>query len=176
LFGRGCNDVLFPERNFGSDENFVTDGEFLDSGDQNNLRPGDICVQLGADRVRNCELLGDGGAIKDVLTWLRAILVPTESISFDPPDPQLLVFGPGLPLLQTTEPSSFTSSSELPGGAPEPIAGRAEGEMLYDVSGDGSVTPLDALRIINRMNARTSLTQNLASFAILKFSRATAVV
>ncbi|MCM2371630.1 dockerin type I domain-containing protein [Aporhodopirellula aestuarii] len=163
LFGRGGNDVLFSDRNFGSDENFDADGELLDGGDQDNLMPGDICVQRGLDLVRNCEVLVDGGAIKDVLTWLRAQVVADSTISFEGDNEQLQIFGPvkdpGIPLFATTEASSLSPTGALPGGGTtggsEPVVPqRGEGEVIYDVNRDGRVTALDALRIINRMNAQ----------------------
>ncbi len=168
LFGRGGNDVLFSDRNFGTDENFDEDGEFLDGGDQSNLNPGDICVQRGVDEVRSCEVLVDGGAVKDVLTWLRAVIVADVTISFDGDNEQLAQFGPikdpGVPLLETTEHSSLSPTGAAPGtgggtagggiGGGEPATPqRGEGEVVYDVNRDGYVTALDALRIINRMNA-----------------------
>ncbi|TWU34170.1 putative outer membrane protein PmpB precursor [Novipirellula aureliae] len=153
LFGRNGNDVLFSERDYGSDQNYITNGELLDGGGQDNLNPGDVCVQIGLDLVRNCEVLADGGAEKDVLTWLRARLIPGDSISFAGDSDQLEPFGPiqfpASELEATTEPSSLSDAAPSISNA-NPIL--AQGERIYDVNRDGLVTPLDAVIVINRMN------------------------
>ena len=153
LFGRNGNDVLFSEREFGSDPDFVTNGELLDGGGQDDLNPGDVCIQIGLDSVRNCEVLGDGGAEKDVLTWLRAKIVPLDAISFAEDSVQLQPFGPvqfPAPELEaTTEPSSLSEA------APSNLIANpnlAQGERSYDVNRDGTITALDAVIVINRMN------------------------
>ncbi|EMI56068.1 extracellular nuclease [Rhodopirellula sallentina SM41] len=167
LFGRNGNDVLFSDRNFGSDDDFPEGGELLDGGNQDTVPPGDICVQIGLDIVRNCEALVDGGAQKDVLTWLQGIIISDSNVSFEDSE-ELEVFGPveepGIPLIETTEPSSLSPTGGLPGGGgtgtggggigdSEPDPQRGEGEVIYDVNRDGLITAIDALRVINRLNA-----------------------
>ncbi|MEM6362855.1 MAG: dockerin type I domain-containing protein, partial [Planctomycetota bacterium] len=156
LLGRAGNDLLFSDRDFGSDDPLEADGELLDGGDQVNLVPGDICVQLGLDVVRNCEVLGDGGASKDVLTWLRASVISIDEISFVEGSPELAPFGsianPGVPLIAVTEPSSIDGVS-MPVDPPNPVAPiRVAGEIVYDVNRSGDVTALDALLVINELN------------------------
>ncbi|WP_197231984.1 dockerin type I domain-containing protein [Novipirellula artificiosorum] len=154
--GRGGNDILLSDQDFGSDTLIPVDGDFIDGGDQDNLTPGDTCIQIGLDKVVNCEVLGDGGAEKDVLTWLRAVIVPIDSLQFetDPPDPRLAPFDPvaasPVPLVGTTEISSLfpAGSVPAPGGVPE-------GENVFDVNVDGAVTALDALIVINEMAANS---------------------
>ncbi|WP_231603761.1 dockerin type I domain-containing protein [Neorhodopirellula pilleata] len=151
IFGEDGNDVLFSDRNFNSDQDFENNGDVLDGGNQAaGVRPGDICVQLGADFVRNCEVLGDGGAQKDVLTWLRARIVDGNDVSFVGRDPQLEPFD-GIP--REAIPEFETTERSISDPNAVPVAGDPSGEPLLDVNGDGRITAIDALRIINELNA-----------------------
>ncbi len=200
LFGRGGDDVLFSDLAFGSDmpqpvsgtDNF--DGELLDGGDQVTTDPGDVCVQIGLDLVRNCEVLGDGGAEKDVLTLLRSRLVPVEEISFEDASELLIPFGPvanpAAQLLSVTEPNllastgpavvnPLTASPAIGGPAignaatgnpatPDPVlvlpstggAGTAPLGIQLDINGDGRISALDALFVINQLNNNSMLSGN----------------
>ncbi|TWT82310.1 Dockerin type I repeat protein [Planctomycetes bacterium CA13] len=160
IFGRDGNDILLSDQDFGSDTLLPVGGEILDGGDQDNLDPGDVCIQIGLDKVRNCELLGDGGAEKDVLTWLRGILVPLDSISFEADDPRFDPFDPvaasPTPLLATTEISSVSPAVSSPTPDPETDA---EGENIFDVNRDGDITALDALIVINEVQKNSTSLQ-----------------
>ncbi|MCA9140296.1 MAG: hypothetical protein KDB00_26175, partial [Planctomycetales bacterium] len=115
LFGRGGNDVLFTDQDLGNDTPLIEDDEIIDGGSETSIPTGDVCVQLGLDEIRNCELLSDGGGNKDVLTWLRAILVDPGEIAFLPLHPVLDPFVPAFPIpvaeLGVTEPSKLPLSA-----------------------------------------------------------------
>ncbi|MEL6106952.1 MAG: dockerin type I domain-containing protein, partial [Planctomycetota bacterium] len=147
-FGGDGDDVLFSDQSNGSNVTFAEDGEILNGGNQDTLAPGDVCVQLGVDLVINCETLADGGGVKDVLTWLRAILISFDAISFDVPDPLLDPFDPtdATPIgaFSVTEPSQVPVVAALTTVSqpnPEPT----------DVNGDGTVSPSDALVVMNHV-------------------------
>ncbi|QDV45012.1 Hemolysin, plasmid [Stieleria neptunia] len=157
LFGNSGNDVLISDQDFGSDAAFITDGELLNGGSEDNLSPGDICVQLGVDTFSSCEAFEDGGGIKDVLTWLRGVIIPQGSVNFsDPNNPFLLPFVPvrtnPAPLLLVTEPSqipSLVATTNMTQPPPQPQTFAAA-----DVNQDGVASARDALIIINHI-ART---------------------
>ena len=148
IFGGDGNDILLSDQDQGSNDFLPIDGDTLDGGGQDDRNPGDICIQVGIDLVRNCEVLGDGGARKDVLTWLRGIIVPVDSIDLEDfqNDPRLTPFEPiedDSVRLETAVDESNSLSGAVTNGA------TAEGELILDVNGDNRVTALDALRVIN---------------------------
>lgn len=155
LFGRGGNDVLFTDQDLGDDTPLITAGEIIDGGTETSIPPGDVCVQLDLDQIRNCEVLGDGGGIKDVLTWLRAIIVAPDSIGFQPLSPVLDPFIPAFPspasLLAVTEPSKLPLPSPPPSPLPNPAPIVAEGEF-------DSVEPIsDSTTVYSWMDSIASL-------------------
>ena len=205
LFGRAGDDVLFSDRDFGSDAELRAEDELLDGGDEVTTQPGDVCVQVGLDLVRNCELLGDGGAQKDVLTLLRARLVPVDAISFEAGNDLLAPFGtiaaPSTALLSVTEPSLLAPTAPAVGilGVASPtVGGPAIGNaatadpaiadpvvvppptgggtseplgMLLDINGDGRISALDALFVINQLNRDSSRSGDAASEPISSLIR-----
>ena len=147
IFGSGGNDILLSDQNEGSNEVFAINGDTLDGGGQDNRDPGDICIQLGIDLVRSCEVLGDGGARKDVLTWLRGVLIPIDSFNLENyQDEPLSPFAPieddSVRLETVVDEDNSLSGASAAGST-------AEGELILDVNGDSRVTALDALRVIN---------------------------
>ncbi len=162
LFGCEGNDILLPDHNFGDsapDPMIATDGELIDGGPEDSLSPGDVGIQLGEDFVNDIESLGDGGGLKNVLTWIRAIFIPLGSISFDGSSPLVEAFGRAL-----TDPPDlnrdnlFDETDDVV--APVPPQDNAMTSMLMtihndvlpsDVNGDGEVSALDALVVINHL-------------------------
>ncbi|MDM4018092.1 dockerin type I domain-containing protein [Roseiconus lacunae] len=152
LYARDGNDILFSDQDLGSNTPDISDGEILDGGSENVIPLGDICIQHGADQIRTCEVVGDGGGEKDVLTWLRAIFIDPDVISFDPLHPALTPFLPAfpnpVPLLAVTEPSKLPlgalASEDFP-TTPEDLS------VAMDVNRDGAISPLDALSVINTL-------------------------
>ncbi|MCA9136717.1 MAG: hypothetical protein KDB00_08160 [Planctomycetales bacterium] len=178
LFGGQGNDVLISDQDFGSPDVFIVGQEILNGGSQPNLMPGDVCVQFGADKVIDCEVLGDGGADKDVLTWLRAILIPLEPFAFDGSDGFLTPFEPVAP--NPVAAGSVTEPSQIPSSAPvtttsspttsgitvlHPVVNVQMPKFApTDVNQDGQVTARDALVVINhvaRMQGNSSAEQTL---------------
>ncbi|MEM9828030.1 MAG: hypothetical protein AAF958_15670 [Planctomycetota bacterium] len=179
LAGRGGDDVLLSDQDFGSDVQTNNPGDVLNGGDEVG-DPGDICVQLGDDRIVRCEVLGDGGGQKDVFTFLQAILIPLDELSFDPLSEQLEVFLPAFAdpslSLATVEPSGITPGAPLPeftGTIPAATTSRSAGAGITssvtgdnrDVNRDGKVTPLDALVVLNRLRRGEALGES-ASLAV----------
>ncbi|MEO1615149.1 MAG: dockerin type I domain-containing protein [Planctomycetota bacterium] len=178
LFGREGNDVLFTDQVLGSNAVTVDDGEIIDGGVEDSIPPGDTCVQFGLDSIRNCEIVGDGGGIKDVLTWLRGVFIDPRDVTFTPLSPVLDPFVPAFPApaetLLVTEPSKLPMAAGLfsaprasgkdNGTAPSrdeksqsaqateswvSLAVERFGADPMDVNRDGRITPADALYVIN---------------------------
>ena len=157
LYGNLGNDFLFSERDQGSSDDQIADNDYLDGGDQDDLVRGDVCLQLGLDRVVNCETISNGGASLDVLTWLRARVIPAGSISTERGSADLVAFAPveNPPATLTMdsanlEPNALNwsaSATSVQSSATSQFASRDP----LDVSGDGAVTVVDALQIINRI-------------------------
>lgn len=176
LFGGAGNDVLISDQDFGSTDITIEGQEILNGGTQPNLMPGDVCMQYGADTVIDCEVLGDGGADKDVLTWLRAILIPLVPFEFDGTDDILIPFEPvsqsPVAAAAVTEPSQIPSSSLATTNASPPlVAVQQPNPEAVDVNRDGAITALDALVVINhvaRMQAGASAEQTLSEDDISK--------
>lgn len=89
LYGLNGGDYLFPDHDFnGTVDGVLTiaDGDFS-AGGQPVVFPGDAAIPLNnpgvpianLDTVCSIERLIDGGATKDVLTWLNAQLLPVSS-------------------------------------------------------------------------------------------------
>ncbi|TWT83296.1 Dockerin type I repeat protein [Planctomycetes bacterium CA13] len=154
LFGNDGDDFLLSDQAFGETATFSDSGEIINGGNQVALIPGDVCIQFGADDVFDCEFLGDGGGTKDVLTWLRAIIVPATAVLFDGSDPRLAPFDPVAATpqttLSTTEPSSLSPAVffSLPVSA-TPLASALPLPLALDVNADGKVTAVDAVQVIN---------------------------
>lgn len=151
LFGGSGNDILLSDQDFGSDDTFITENEVLNGGSQDSLSPGDVCIQLGFDAIRDCETLGDGGGKKDVLTWLRGILIPLDSVSFLRGGGFLTPFVPVAPNpvvgQQVTEPSQIPWTVAT-------LTTLTTGLSEYDptdVTRDGQVSARDALAVINHL-------------------------
>lgn len=180
LFGRGGNDVLFTDQDLGNDTPLIDDGEIIDGGSETSIPTGDVCIQLGLDQIRNCEVVSDGGGDKDVLTWLRAILVDPGEIAFQPLNPVLDPFVPAFPVpvaaLGVTEPSKLplsmldsddpisdpsnllnaaaitrSSVSAAPFAWTDSIVTLMASADPMDTNRDGKVSPADALFVINRL-------------------------
>ncbi|QDV81290.1 dockerin type I domain-containing protein [Planctomycetes bacterium TBK1r] len=154
LFGGAGNDVLISDQDFGSDTPLITDGEVLNGGSETSLTPGDVCVQLGVDNIISCEAFEDGGGIKDVLTWLRGVILPAGSVNFaDPNNPFLLPFVPvrpnPAPLLAVTELSQIPSLVANTNNS-QPKTRHQDFDPA-DVNQDGLVSARDALIIINHV-------------------------
>ena len=171
LFGRGGNDVLFTDQDLGNDTSLVDDGEIIDGGSETSIPTGDVCVQLGLDQIRNCELLSDGGGVKDVLTWLRAIIVAPGEIAFQPLHPTLDPFVPAFP--SPVAPLGVTEPSKLPFAIPDAassnnsarrpaqsvnvdswldaVVSLMDAADPMDANRDGRISPADALFVINRL-------------------------
>ncbi|PAY15697.1 hypothetical protein CKO51_30555 [Rhodopirellula sp. SM50] len=154
LFGGAGNDVLISDQDFGSDTPFITDGELLNGGSETSLTPGDVCVQLGVDNFISCEAFEDGGGVKDVLTWLRGVILPPGSVNFaDPNNPFLLPFVPvrpnPVPLLAVTELSQIPSLVANTNNS-QPKTRHQDFDSA-DVNQDGLVSARDALIIINHV-------------------------
>ena len=147
-FGGNGDDVLMSDQGNGSDLTFLEDGEILNGGNEDSLAPGDVCVQLGADTVFSCETLADGGAAKDVLTWLRAILIPLDALSFIVPDPLLDPFDATDPISAALD--SVTEPSQVAFVAPLNAVTQPSPEPT-DVNRDGVVSPRDALVVMNHV-------------------------
>ncbi|MEO1616544.1 MAG: dockerin type I domain-containing protein [Planctomycetota bacterium] len=147
LFGGDGNDVILTDRTIGSNEDLLVDNEVLNGGSQDNLSPGDVCLQVGLDQIRNCETVVDGGGIKDVLTWLRGIFISAEEAQVAIDDFETLNQAPQ-PLVSVTEPSQLPSvaPSGNQGGGGVPRVNR------LDVNRSGAVTSLDALMVINYLS------------------------
>lgn len=153
LFGGDGNDVLVTDQDFGSPALFIEDGEIIHGGDEDNLLPGDVCIQYAVDDIFNCEVLGDGGGTKDVITWLQAILIPLAPIEFDGTDEFLPPFEPVLPLPIALD--AVTEPSQVPLVIPPPVVTMTRPSFdPADVNLDGVVSARDALVIINHI-ART---------------------
>ena len=160
IFGRSGNDVLLVDQDLGNDSPFVVAGEIIDGDSEDAIPSGDVCIQFDVDQVRDCELLADGGGIKDVLTWLRAIIVDPGEIQFDPLspvfDPFLPAFPQPTPVLSVTEPSKLPFSASLDTGASprssiDSSTGTFAGSDPMDTNRDGRVSPADVLFVINRL-------------------------
>ncbi|MCC9603064.1 dockerin type I domain-containing protein [Stieleria sp. JC731] len=156
LYARGGNDILFTDQDLGSNAEETTDGEIIDGGSEAFIPLGDVCIQHGTDQIRNCEVVGDGGGEKDVITWLRAIFIDPNVISFSPLHPSLTPFAPAFPnpvaALAVTEPSKLPLAPS-PGSTSPPSE---EDPVILanstDVNGDGTVSPTDALVVINLLS------------------------
>ena len=162
VFGCEGNDILLPDHHFGDnapDPLIATDGELIDGGPEDSLSPGDVAIQLGEDFVNDIESLGDGGGLKNALTWIRAIFIPLGSITFDGTSSLVEAFGRAL-----TDPPGlnrdnlFDETDDVV--APVPPQANAATSMLMtihndvlpsDVNGDGNVSALDALVVINQL-------------------------
>ncbi|QEF98652.1 Hemolysin, chromosomal [Stieleria maiorica] len=154
LFGGNGNDVLLSDQAFGTDSIVSADGEVLNGGGQSSLTPGDVCIQVGLDAFRDCEVIGDGGAKKDVLTWLRAIIIPAEAVSFSAMNSPILVpFAPvrdtPVSLLAVTEPSQIASVVATTSNPP-PVVTQSS-FAATDVNQDGILSARDALVVINHV-------------------------
>ena len=174
LFGCEGDDILLPDQAFGDNEPdpmIVADGELIDGGPEDSLSPGDIAIQVGEDFVFNIESLGDGGAAKDVRTWIRAIFIPLDSISFDGTSPLVEAFGPALadpPELNRD--NLFDEAVDVVVPPPmfasvTPTSGLHNGVLPADVNGDGVVSAIDALWVINHLaRGANSTAEGEASF------------
>ncbi len=123
---------------------------FGNLGDGNDLGAFDEAVALvppgsQADFVDEVELLIEEGAVKGVWSWLLARFPEPSESSI-----QELVDRAISRLLSEAGADSLSSMSSSPAevGESEPIAQT----MRFDVNGDGSVSPIDALLIINQLN------------------------
>ncbi|WP_182870102.1 dockerin type I domain-containing protein [Rhodopirellula sp. JC639] len=154
LFGGDGNDVLLSDQAFGTDSIVFAEGEVLNGGSQSSLTPGDVCIQVGVDAFRDCEVIGDGGGTKDVLTWLRAIIIPPDAVSFSAMNSPILVpFAPvrdtPAPLLAVTEPSQIPSVVATTSNPPPVVT--PQGFAATDVNQDGILSARDALVVINHV-------------------------
>jgi hypothetical protein len=175
LFGREGNDVLFSDADVGSEtdpnnpQDTQDEVEFRDNGDLLNGGPqtptptvvGDAAAQFGTnDQVCNVERLLDGGARKDVLTWLRAIIgdvvLDFPNVPFNPQEP--------LEPLDDSEDLGLDLADVLP---PEPAlfaapAGEGEAEGSFDLDSSSNIDDvLDAIaRDIAASSLRSSLGEN----------------
>ena len=163
IFGRAGNDVLLVDQDLGNDSPFIEAGEIIDGDTEDAIPNGDVCVQFDADAVRNCELLGDGGGIKDVLTWLRGIIVDPSEIRFTPLSPVFDAFVPAFPdpveILAVTEPSKLPFSASLAATSPRANDATDQYFATYDprdTNRDGRIGISDALFVINRLAAADS--------------------
>ncbi|MEM6472926.1 MAG: dockerin type I domain-containing protein, partial [Planctomycetota bacterium] len=180
LFGRDGNDVLFTDQVLGSNSPTIDDGEIIDGGNEDSIPPGDTCIQFGLDSIRNCEIVGDGGGIKDVLTWLRGVFIDPTDITFVPVSPVLDPFVPAFPTpaetLAVTEPSklpfsvsslsaplsslldsnSLKSSKEVKRTSWLTSAIESFGADPMDANRDGIISPRDALFVINSIRQDTT--------------------
>ncbi|MEZ6090990.1 MAG: dockerin type I domain-containing protein [Pirellulaceae bacterium] len=181
LVGGAGDDFLFPDQVLGQDLTDSTnfqEGEFIDGCGQTTLKPGDTSIQFGFDQIRDVETLGDGGAAKDVLTWLRAAPLAPGDVDLD----LLQQFEPGRRLQADVTPGTgpvvnplrnVNNALDVNGnGMVEPVdalivlnqiaAPDSEGEqarfdsMYPDVNGDGEISPIDALIILNHLNQSSS--------------------
>ena len=161
LFGGNGDDVLLSDQRFGTGTTVVDDFEVLNGGAEDSLDPGDVCIQLGDDAFVSCEVIGDGGGRKDVLTWLRAIIIPVDAIVFNASDPFLAPFGPVLinPVMEiaVTERSQIPNVSAL---APTPTP-RPQSFAVTDVNADGQTSPADALLVINHLSRAAALGEDV---------------
>lgn len=152
MFGGGDDDFLFSDQNLGDQSVLLSDSEILNGGGQATASPGDVCVQFGADFIRDCETIGDGGGEKDVLSWLRGIFVDPNSISTNPLASTALIDFKGLSGTPKTL-ASVTEPSQIPfNAAPTTLAITTPPSPEYaptDVNRDGVISPHDALLVIN---------------------------
>jgi hypothetical protein len=165
IFGRGGDDVLFVDQDLGNDTPSVLANEIIDGGTDVREPYGDVCVQYDVDSVRKCEVLGDGGGRKDVFTWLSGIFFNPEDITFDPPSPVLTPFlsasASPAGLVAVTEPSRLpvvpsATPAAIPSGSAPATASTTSFDVL-DTNQNGSVTPADALLVINQLGVQSNL-------------------
>ena len=173
LYGSFGEDVLITDQDFGSNAQLITDGEVLNGGAQD-----DVCIQLGLDDIILCEVVGDGGGRKDVLTWLRGIFIDPQ-IDLENPNGEnadlLIPFEPVKPdpvaLDSVSEPSQVPYALNASNGGnavihPRPIIQLPRFEAT-DVNQDGLISVRDALVVINYLGS-----QQFASSAGAELSRA----
>jgi hypothetical protein len=140
LFGRGGDDWLFSDLD-GNGVSFPLPGEVLDGGANITAVPGDSAAQSGLDFVSRVETLADGGAVKDVVTWLMARIVSSSVLTLQQACTALFNAGCSVCSGGSVQGVSAVSSSH-------------NAEFAYDVNQDKDITPLDALLIINDLNAK----------------------
>ena len=99
----------------------------------------------------------DGGACKNVITWLQAIIITGNNQNNGLNLDELITEAFNqIPFDWGLE----ASADELAAADPEPTIEGAdndssgEGEMRFDVNFDGRVTPADALNVINILNGQ----------------------
>ena len=119
LFGGAGNTAIFSDQDYRDPEIFPNSGDLLVGGAGYT-----VCVQVGLDLVKNCDVLDDGGAQKDVTTWLRGLIFPSGTITmfgslFAPFSP---LADPPVPLFAVTEPSSIPTVLPAPAAVPDPPA------------------------------------------------------
>ncbi|OYP31134.1 dockerin type I domain-containing protein [Rhodopirellula sp. MGV] len=154
LFAADGDDVLFSDQELGQNVPVITDDEVLNGGSASS--GGDVCVQHGADDIADCEVVGDGGGRKDVLTWLRAIFVDPDDIQFSDNfnflNERLKPFFPAFPepvaAIAVTEPSRLPFASLGSGDEDTTVEVPAD---FMDTNNDGTVSPSDALFVINQL-------------------------
>ncbi len=162
LFGCEGNDILLPDQAFGDNEPdpaIVVDAELIDGGPEDSLNPGDVAIQVGEDFVDDIESLGDGGGIKNVLTWIKAIFIPRDSVAFDGSTLLVEAFGRAL-----ADPPELNRDNLF--GEADETAASTQGSVVQttsilqtlhndvlpaDVTGDGIVSALDALTVVNHL-------------------------
>jgi hypothetical protein len=183
LFGRGGNDWLFPDADPDGTE-FPEAGELVDGDGQTTIPPGDSAAQLDADIVRDIETLADGGAIKDVLTWLRAsfrtVTIPQACGALNAATGGVCgctLTGSGSGAVFAISPlhninnavdvnndgaespaDALAGINELNTNGAGPIEDPGSGESalkyFYDVTNDFYLSPRDVLMVINVLNGR----------------------
>ena len=151
LFGRGGNDYLYADTDFDgvsggvlymSEATDETVGDYLDGGAGFNS-----AVQVGQlDRVVAINrTLIDGGACKDVITWLKAQIILVGSGGTATAAAVNALVADGLSELGITLRDPNGPVVVVPSLAPSPT-------LRLDVNADGKISPIDALLVINLLN------------------------
>ncbi len=160
-------------------------GDFLNGGTGRNsaFQIGGLDIVAGINGA-----LTDGGACKDVITWLRAkinsggnqsasqnlnqsIEVAFDALGFDwglqAASSTAPVTSPPVTNLPVTNPALTNPPAASPPATGSPVVinslSMGEGEMRYDVNADGVITANDALRVINQLSRQSVPANSVAS-------------